>query len=68
MLKQVSEWLHRVSTGWITLSALVVFLLFSALVLPGQAARSETDTGTTTSPDTSFTYSVNDLYRMAESY
>jgi hypothetical protein len=68
MWKRVSEWLHQVSNGWVALSALAVFLVFSALVLPAQAARAETDTGSAESPDTSFYYSAGDLYRMAEAY
>ena len=65
MVKRFSDWLRRVSTGWVTLAALVTFLLFTALVLPRQAAVSEADVG---SPDTSFYYSRSDLYRMAEAY
>jgi len=68
MWKQISNWLHRVTNGWITLIALVIFLGFIALVLPGQAAQTETQTGTSVSPDTSFTYSGIDLYQMAETY
>jgi hypothetical protein len=34
MAKQISDWLRRVSTGWVALSALLIFVLFSALVLP----------------------------------
>jgi hypothetical protein len=68
MWKRISDWLRQVSNGWVALIALAVFLLFSALVLPGQAARAETDTGSAGSPDTSFYYSADDLYRMAEAY
>jgi hypothetical protein len=68
MWKRISDRLHQVSNGWVALSALAIFLLFSALVLPAQAARAETDTGSAESPDTSFYYSVDDLYRMAEVY
>ena len=68
MIKRISDWLHRVSTGWVALSALIIFLLFSALVLPQQATTAEQETGSTDSPDTSFFYSASDLYRMAESY
>lgn len=56
------------STGWVALSALVIFLLFSALVLPQQALRAEQETGSAVSPDMSFFYSPGELYRMAESY
>jgi hypothetical protein len=68
MDKRISDWLHRISTGWVTLAALLIFLLFSALVLPGQAARSDQEIGTADSPDMSFYYSPGDLYRMAEQY
>jgi hypothetical protein len=68
MIKRLSDWLRKVSTGWVTLAALVVFLLFTVLVLPQQANRSEQETGSADSPDTSFFYSPSDLYQIAESY
>ena len=68
MTKRFSDWLRRVSTGWVALSALLIFLLFSALVLPQQATKAEQETGSSDSPDTSFFYSPSDLYRMAEAY
>ncbi|MFC2015389.1 hypothetical protein ACFLUM_00455 [Chloroflexota bacterium] len=68
MAKRVSDWLSRVSTGWVALSALLIFLLFSALVLPQQATKAERETGSAVSPDASFFYSPGDLYRIAESY
>lgn len=68
MLKKFSDWIRRVSTGWVALLALVLFLLFTALVLPGQAAKAEIDTGSARSPDTSFFYTAQDLYEMAEAY
>ena len=68
MTKRISDWLRRVSTGWVAFSTLLIFLLFSALVLPQQASKAEQDTGSSDSPDTSFFYSPSDLYRMAEAY
>jgi len=68
MGRQISDWLRRISTGWVALSALIIFLLFSALVLPQQATKAEQETGGADSPDTSFFYTADDLYRMAESY
>jgi hypothetical protein len=68
MGKRISDWLRRVSTGWVALSALLIFLLFSALVLPQQATKAEQEIGSADSPDMSFFYSPGDLYRMAESY
>jgi hypothetical protein len=68
MGKRISDWIRRTSTGWVALAALAIFLLFTALVLPQQAANSEQETGSAVSPDTSFFYSPADLYRIAESY
>lgn len=68
MFQRVSDWLRRVSTGWVALSALIVFLLFTALVLPGQSATAEQVAGDAGSPDTSFFYSAGELYQMAEAY
>jgi hypothetical protein len=68
MCNRLSNWLHRISTGWVTLAALLIFLLFSALVLPRQAATSEQETGAADSPDMSLIYTPSDLYQMAELY
>ncbi|MGD9147991.1 MAG: hypothetical protein PVI80_20660 [Anaerolineae bacterium] len=68
MGKRISDWMRRVSTGWVALAALLIFLLFTALVLPQQAAKSQQETGSAVSPDTSFFYAPADLYQIAESY
>ena len=68
MVKTISDWMRRLSTGWVALLALLVFVLFSGLVLPHQAAKAERETGDSDSPDTSFFYTPGDLYQMAESY
>ena len=68
MWKRLSDWMCRVSNGKVALSSLILFLLFTALVLPGQAARAGADTGEAGSPDMSFYYTARDLYQMAESY
>jgi hypothetical protein len=68
MLKKVSDWIHHVSKGWVAFSATVIFLLFTALVLPGQSLKAESETQASGSPDLSFFYSVDDLYRMADAY
>jgi hypothetical protein len=65
MIKKISSCLNQVSRGWVVVAALAIFVLFSALVLPGQAAKSETDAGT---PDLSLYYSPTKLYEMAEAY
>ena len=68
MLKNISNKLHKGSKGWLTLTAFVVFLLFTALVLPQQSAKADRETGGVGSPDTTFFYSTGDLYRFAEEY
>jgi hypothetical protein len=68
MWKQVSNGLYRLSTGWVTVAALALFLAFTALVLPRQSAQAGAEAGGAGSPDTSFWYSPGDLYRMAEAY
>jgi hypothetical protein len=68
MWKSISRWLHDVSNTWVALSALVIFLLFSALILPAQSARAEAYANDAGSPDTSFFYSPDDLYEAAQAY
>ncbi len=67
-LVRLSSTLRRYATGWVTLAATAVFILFLALVLPGQAAEAEAFAGEAGAPDTSFWYPPTDLYRMAEAY
>lgn len=66
-MKQFSNWLYKISTGWVTLMAVFIFILFTALVLPSQTNVSATgdEVG---SPDLSIYYSADDLYDMAEAY
>jgi hypothetical protein len=68
MWRRLSERLHGITSGWLAIAALVIFLLFSALVLPSQSAQSLEQTGGAGSPDLSFLYTPEDLYRMAEAY
>jgi len=68
MLMRLSSWLRRVSKGWVALAGLLIFLLFTALVLPGQSQKAAKISGEAGSPDTSFFYSPADLTRMAEAY
>jgi hypothetical protein len=68
MCKRLSDWLHNVSIGWVALAGLVVFVLFTALVLPGESAQADMGSEDVGSPDLSFFYSPAELYRMAEAY
>jgi hypothetical protein len=67
-MRGFSTLLYRISKGWVALVVLVGFLLFTALVLPAQSARSDMSTGDVGSPDMSFFYTPARLYRMAEAY
>jgi hypothetical protein len=67
-MKRLSEFFTRMSRGWVVILATIIFLLFMAFVLPGQAVKAEQASGGAGSPDTSFWYSVEDLYQFAESY
>ena len=50
------------------MAALVIFLIFSAVVLPSQSAAAAAYRSSSGSPDLSLFYSSNDLYQMAELY
>lgn len=67
-MKRLFDWLYKYSTNWTALFSLILFLGFSALVLPGQSAAAAAYSDGTGSPDTSLFYSSRDLYRMAEAY
>jgi hypothetical protein len=58
----------RFSTGPVTLTALVIFILFTIFVLPAQTAPGSDKTNRTTTPDLSLYYTTSDLYHMAEAY
>ncbi len=67
-MEKISSWFYQISSGWLTLSAVVIFILFTALVLPGQSSRSQSQAGEIGSPDLSIYYSPRSLYEMAEVY
>jgi hypothetical protein len=67
-MRKCSDWLIQISTSRVTFAALVVFILFMSLVLPGQSKRADNASRGADTPDLSMLYSTNDLYRMAESY
>jgi hypothetical protein len=66
MFRKMSNWLRRSSPGWVALLALVIFALFTALVLPAQASKAAGQNGKAGSPDLSLWYTPSDLNRMAE--
>ena len=54
--------------GWMALAAVVVFALFTALVLPAQAEAGAFYTVRYPAPDTSLWYSPGDLYAAAQAW
>ena len=68
MCKKISNWFHRVSKGWVVLLSLIIFLLFTALVLPAQSSKADLYARSAGSPDLSFFYTPNDLYKIAGAY
>jgi hypothetical protein len=67
-VEKLSRNIYRVSRGWVALAAILLFVLFSALTLPGQSRLTQTYSQGSGSPDTSFFYSADDLYTMAGLY
>ena len=68
MLTNISLWLKKISNKWVMLLTLLIMILFMITVLPGQAAASEKEIGSSMSPDTSFFYLPGDLLQMTEDY
>ena len=68
MWNKTSDWLFKVSSGWLALVGVLIFLLFTALVLPAQSSSDDAFNADVGSPDLSFYYSADDLYQMAEAY
>ncbi|MFQ5435943.1 MAG: hypothetical protein ACE5FD_13795, partial [Anaerolineae bacterium] len=62
-LAVISEGLHWLATGWVTLAGVVVFVLFVSLVLPRVAGGGAADVDT---PDLMLFYAADRLYQVAE--
>lgn len=68
MLKKITDWLLKISSTWLMIISLLVMVGFMIFVLPAQASDAASESGSERSPDTSFLYSPDDLYQMAEDY
>jgi hypothetical protein len=68
MLKIISNFIIRLSRGWVVLLALLIFTAFMIFILPAQSALAAETGGGAGSADTSFFYTTADLYHMAETY
>lgn len=67
-MRKLSDALLRFSTTPVTLTGLIVFVLFTLLVLPRQATQVDATAAGAGSPDLSFFYAPADLYAWAEAY
>jgi hypothetical protein len=68
LIKRISNGFYQLSNGIVALVCLIIFLLFSALVLPGQSQKAAVYSAEVGSPDTSLYYSAQRLFQMAEAY
>ena len=68
LFRRLSRALINFSKSSVALAALITFLIFSAIFLPGQSAAAAVYSGSSGLPDLSLFYSSNDLYHMAEQY
>jgi hypothetical protein len=68
MMKIFSDKLSQISTGWMVLLSLAVFIIFIVFVLPAQAAQADKVANEAGTPDLSLAYTTSDLYEMAEAY
>jgi len=67
-MARASRWIRERSKTPVAVAALIIFMVTVIFVLPGQSANASAETGGGDSPDLSFRYTVNDLYRMAEAF
>ena len=67
-MQSLSHWFIRIASTRLTVLCLLVFLAFTALILPGQAQQAALRSAGSGSPDLSLMYTDDDLYQMAEVY
>jgi hypothetical protein len=67
-MQQLSRTLQNASPGWVALLALLMFLVFTATVLPEQSRQAEQASAGAETPDLSLWYTPAELYNMAEGY
>lgn len=67
-MKRISRLFTEISRGWVAVFAVIVFVMFMAFVLPGQASQAELVSDGAGSPDTSLWYSSDELLHIAEAY
>jgi hypothetical protein len=56
------------SNGWVVIAGLLIMIVFMIFVLPAQAENSSELSNSNRSPDTSFFYTPDELFSIAEEY
>ena len=67
-MSRISNWLLKISRGWLVIATLLVMAVFMAFVLPAQSKAADRISGDAGSPDLAFSYQPEEIYRMAEAY
>lgn len=62
------NWIDFTSKKYVAIIAFIVFLLFTAIVLPYVSNYTSEVIGVNESPDTSFIFNTNDFYEMIDNY
>ena len=68
MISRLSHFINKKSTTPVTIAALIIFVLFTALVLPSQANSADEYGGDSRSPDLSLFYSPTYVHDLAAEY
>lgn len=67
-MKQLITFLDRNNSGWVTVAAFALLVVFGVFTLPAQSALAEQYSDGLGSPDTSLFYSGSQLVQMAAAY
>ena len=67
-MQKLSSTFYKISTWKIVLLTLIIFVAFTALVLPGQSAEADKFGEDVGSVDTSMYYTPDNLFEIAEAY
>lgn len=68
MLDRLSEFLHKVTSGWLVLTTLLLALLFNLVIMPGVGAKIMAFSGNTGPIDMLFFYTPEMVFSMIKSY
>jgi hypothetical protein len=67
-MKIISNWMQSISSTWLMAATTMIMIGFMVFVLPAQSETADQISGGAGSPDLSFYYSPEVIYRFAEAY